>query len=456
MLRHLSRFLGALAYETQQVAETQPALRILEAESPDFLIIDAEMAADGAWEVCKRVGRPGRLHPVYTLLMIESPEPRDVTQALEAGVDDFLAKPIVHAELLARLRAGARVLEQDRRLRRQSPVDPKTGLPSAFALENRAREELARDGKDYVPPACVLIDLDGFRVVNRVYGVSAGDVLLKAVSDRLATLCSPEAFLASLGSDRFGVLLPGKSASEAAAWAKEVHRQLGKEPFELGDEAIRLTASFGIAGCQEGIPSAARLIEQAAEALQTAKNSGRNCIVSFGQFDHETAAWTELATPGKLFERTVARHVMTPCTLLLRPQQTMRQAAALIRRTGVNEAPVVDDRGSLAGLLSREKALEYARAAKPPRQTVADLMETNPVTHDEETPLAELIERFNEGDHSAIVILRDGQPTGLVTTEGLASLSQPLTIASFSSDVSCTAGSDYLLVPDLAPAADAP
>ena len=63
----------------------------------------------------------------------------ELHKALEAGVDDFLAKPVVYCEFLARLRVGARELELERRLGEQARVDPLTGLPNRRALESRLK-----------------------------------------------------------------------------------------------------------------------------------------------------------------------------------------------------------------------------------------------------------------------------------------------------------------------------
>ncbi|HUT77766.1 MAG TPA: diguanylate cyclase [Polyangia bacterium] len=451
-LRHLSRFLGALSYRVWQATTTEEALAVLEASPPDFLIADSEPTTPSARELCRMAGRHSRHGPVYTLLMIQRPQAQEVMQAVEAGADDFLAKPIVYAELLVRLRTGARVLELERRLRQQSGTDRLTGLANREAFEDRLRGELARVRKNGIPPACVLVDVDFLGRVNHAHGVPAGDTVLCSVAGELERLCGPPRAVSCFGGGRFGVLVPESSAAEAAAWAEEVRAALSQWEIDLGGQTIRLTASFGAAGCEDGVPGAEELVRRASDALQSAKNSGRNCVVRFGQFDDESAAWTDLATPGRLFERTVARDVMTPCTLVLRARQTIEEATALLRQTGLSEVPVVDADGRLVGLLTAETVLDRPADSDASLARVAEVMSSEPARYEEDTPFATLVDFFSRDARSLVVIVRGGRPTGVVTTASLALLSEPLSTASFAPAGRYCAGSEYLLVADRAPA----
>jgi len=404
-LRHLSRFLGALGYQVWQATTTEQALAVLEVAGPDFLIADSEPATSEARELCRMAGRRTRSGPLYTFLMVQRPEARQLVQALEAGVDDFLAKPIIHPELLVRLRAGARVLELERRLGRQSGVDPLTGLANRDAFADRVREELAQVARNHTPPACVLLDVDLLGRINHAYGFPAGDAVLGSVAGELARLCPPPKVVSCFGAGRFGVLLPESSTTEAVAWAEQFRAALAQKPIDVDGQTVRPTASFGVAGCEDGVPVADELLDHAAQALESAKSSGRDCVVRFGQFEDETAAWADLATPGRMFERTVARHVMKPCTLLMRPRQTIQQAAALLEQAGLSEAPVVDGDGRLVGLLGAESILEAADGSDASLARVAEVMATEPASFEEDTPFAALLDFFGRDARSAVVIV---------------------------------------------------
>ena len=89
---------------------------------------------------------------VYTLLLAQAPGVNELYKALEAGVDDFLANPVVYCELLARLRAGARELgvgTASWRTVRSRSLDraaqsPGVGKPAEAAADGRQRQIAAR------------------------------------------------------------------------------------------------------------------------------------------------------------------------------------------------------------------------------------------------------------------------------------------------------------------------
>ena len=124
--------------------------------------------------------RPGgRGARIYTLLLAQAPAVDEIYKALEAGVDDFLANPIVYCELLARLRAGRRELELERRLGEHSGVDCVTGLPNRRALESRLDRELTAGAGKSSLGVCVLMEIDFFHRVDHQSGRHAGETVLR-------------------------------------------------------------------------------------------------------------------------------------------------------------------------------------------------------------------------------------------------------------------------------------
>ena len=82
-------------------------------------------------ELCRRVRELQLPHYVYILFLTVKAERAEMIAGLEVGADDFLRKPIDQGELLARLRAGSRVLALERRLSEIARTDQLTGLLDA-------------------------------------------------------------------------------------------------------------------------------------------------------------------------------------------------------------------------------------------------------------------------------------------------------------------------------------
>ncbi len=436
-LRHVSKFLTTFGYKVQQAADRQQALAAIEGETPDVLLLDAGPDPAAGPALCRAVVPREPSSPVFTFLIAPSPSAELVAEAVEAGVDDFLARPIVYGELLARLRAAARVLEFERRLREQAGVDPLTGLPKRPPPQ-------AGPGA-----ACAVADLDQLRRINGLYGRRSGDAVIRAAADLLRGLCTDADALCSLGGGRFAVFLAGKAEAEAAAWAESARSALATAEVPLADGVVRLTASFGVAGADQTATTVEAVLERAVRALETAKSSGRDCVVRSGEPDGDAAAWAALAGPGKLFERTRAGDVMTPCTLRLRREQPLGEAAALAGPLLPAAVPVVDDNGKLAGLVFPESLAAPAEGRGRQSPRVADVMTADVPRFEEDATFAALHDFFTRDPRPVAVVTRRGKPTGLVTPDSLASLSQPLTADTFSPKLPFSDKSEYLVVPDL-------
>ena len=448
VLRRLSRFLGTFGYSVQQAAEKGLALACFETASAELLIVDAEPSMDDALELCRLASPPDGPRCVYTLLMVRQPTAEVLKNALEAGVDDFLAKPVVYGEFLVRLRAGARAVELERRLRDQKRPQPLSGLAGPAVFHDRLRHELAAAASRPRPVSCVVLDIDLLHTVNHCHGHPAGDLVIRAVADGIKALCGESAFPAALGGGRFGVLLPDTTEEQAVAWAERARADVAQAEVNLGEHVARLSISGGVAEAKASSATAEALIEQASSALDTAKQSGRNCVVRSGQFDDDTRAWTDLAAPGKLFEHTVARDVMTPCPLVLRYDDRLGRAAALLKQTGLNELPVADASGKLVGLVTAEQVPAPSGGDDGPLSVpVSEVMDRDVPSYDEDASFATLMTFFARGSGGMVVIVNDGCPTGLVTPAGLTSLGQPLTRDTFTAGVPSSA-SDYLLISD--------
>jgi len=428
----------------------QQAPAALESVSPDFLILDPQSSLDEALEISRCESARRARGEVYTLLLTHSPAVDELHKALEAGVDDFLAKPIVYAELLARLRVGVRELELERRLGEQTGIEPSTGLPNRRALESRLnRQRSAGIGKS-PRGACVVMEIDFFHCVPHQFGRHGGETVLRCVATKLQELTGNAAFLASLGGGQFA-LLPGEmSAKEAAAWADSLRRDWAETEIHIGERRLRFTASFGVVGFDADAPMAAdEVLRRSAEALDLAKASGGDCVVCHGEFDDRDEAWSNFAAPGKLFEGAVARDVMTPLPGVLRTNELASEAVVLLRRGRLAALPVVDDDGKLLGVFTEDCIAKDLSARAAASLTIGQVMKREVACLDEDASFAELIESFAQDSATPIVIAHDQRPTGLAVPENLVLLGRKLSREDLFARVPFSAMSDYLAVPDL-------
>lgn len=185
-------------------------------------------------------------------------------------------------QLLSRSRSRALDLvdERTRELEHQAFHDGLTGLPNRTLIFDRAKQMLARAERDHLPVAVLVIDLDGFKLINDSYGHDAGDELLRAVAARFVVTTRASDSIGRFGGDEFVVLAEGSSVAVGAELIAERLLAVLNEPYELsGGLRISMGASIGVA---TGLrPSAEQLMRDADVALYEAKSRGPNQYVIF-------------------------------------------------------------------------------------------------------------------------------------------------------------------------------
>ncbi|WP_454848130.1 putative bifunctional diguanylate cyclase/phosphodiesterase [Rhizobium binxianense] len=137
-----------------------------------------------------------------------------------------------------------------------------------------------------VPPVIGIIDLDGFKPVNDVFGHAAGDLVLKEAARRFLALVGDQGTVARLGGDEFGIIFPCGMTLKAVADLGQAFCTAVREPFEIPDGSVRVSGSCGIVYPEAGEYTAEDLYEKADFALYQVK-SKRNGGVEFFSAEHE-------------------------------------------------------------------------------------------------------------------------------------------------------------------------
>ena len=129
--------------------------------------------------------------------------------------------------------------------------------------------------------AVLFIDLDDFKIINDTLGHAAGDALLIAVTERITGLVRQDDLLARLGGDEFAILTGDEpDLRNARAMAERLVRDL-RVPYAIGDHAITVSASIGIASAQGAGADAQELVRNADVAMYMAKANGKSGFAVF-------------------------------------------------------------------------------------------------------------------------------------------------------------------------------
>lgn len=165
--------------------------------------------------------------------------------------------------------------EDEARMQHLMYHDALTNLPNRQVLKKRLDECLARAARYKRVCALLIIDLDHFTTVNESLGPELGDVLLEGLAKRLSAMLSRTDFIASLGGDKFAVLLEEvPAASDAAFTAIRILDEVTK-PLQLGEQSLQISASIGIASYPDNGSTSDTLLKHAGSAVRACKQSGR-------------------------------------------------------------------------------------------------------------------------------------------------------------------------------------
>ncbi|QIB66258.1 bifunctional diguanylate cyclase/phosphodiesterase [Kineobactrum salinum] len=168
------------------------------------------------------------------------------------------------------------------RIRFLSNYDTLTGLPNRDLLRDKARFALETAKAQDSQVALLCIDLDRFKLINDSLGLLVGDLVLKAVAQRLTRQLHLDATLCRIGGDELFLLLPNHNQEEAEAVALRL-LELIAEPLEVKRHRLSLTASIGVAVYPRHGRDFEQLTQAADAALFKAKQSGRNNFKVFAE-----------------------------------------------------------------------------------------------------------------------------------------------------------------------------
>lgn len=269
--------------------------------NPQIVISDWVMPNMDGIAFCKSLRSMSEGRGVYFIILTSLADEDRLVEAFEAGVDDYLIKPFSEKVLMARLRAGQRVIQlkeeiaREReelrrvaselsvvnlRLQRLAMTDPLTLLPNRrYGMDCLEKEwESAKNTKQRL--SCMLIDLDHFKEINDTYGHDVGDAVLKESAKLLKKAIRIQDTIARIGGEEFMVICPNTGRNEAMKNAELIRKAFADGLIRVGTDNIKIKVSIGVAEYVPPMSQFNALIKAADEGLYRAKLEGRNRVVA--------------------------------------------------------------------------------------------------------------------------------------------------------------------------------
>jgi two-component system cell cycle response regulator len=418
MLRLLAKWLESEGYAVRRANNGAEAIEAIKSDCPDILVTDWEMPQIDGMELCRWVRRDDLPHYVYTIFLTVRSGSNDMVCGLEAGADDFLKKPVDRGELLARIRAGTRVLELESRLSLLAKLDPLTGLVTQRTFYEDTNKEWTRSTRHLFPLSCVMLDIDFFKRINDVYGHSVGDEVIRRIATILKENCRASDIVSRYGGEEFCCLLPETDETAAALWADRVRQQIAATRFHAEEVEFSVTSSMGVAERRPDITSVTTLVEKADQALLVAKRAGRDRVMMYHAL-HQPGYCGAIDNREKLFAGVTAKAVMTTIVASLKEDESIGHAIRYFLRMRISSSPVTTADGKLVGILSDKDCLATMLTPGWAELPIKDIMKHNVVCYEEDTPVQQIYEFLCRVSIRTVVIVSGGVPCGVITRGSL-------------------------------------
>jgi len=245
----------------------------------DLILLDVKMPGFDGLDACSRIKAMKQFEAVPILMVSVDTTPGTIQLAFRRGAVDYIRKPIIKAELLAKVAMVLRI-QEDASQRAQSQkmapqkaniqvplsIDILTGIINWWGFDELFEQEWGRAAREHLPISLLFFTLENFKAFNDTYGYVTGDECLQKIAQTaLETFAQPGQVVARYRGAEFVVLLFGTGAEEAKPMADHLHKTI--EALDLGP-----TVAVGVATAypDEGTSRAA-LLTSAKNAVSNRK-----------------------------------------------------------------------------------------------------------------------------------------------------------------------------------------
>jgi diguanylate cyclase (GGDEF)-like protein len=300
-LHQVEQLLAEQGHKVWRVDDGAQALQAALEIEPQVVIADWDMPKLDGVEMCAALRRIRSSARIHFLLLIGRGEEARIGRAFEAGIDDYLIKPLDPQVLLARIQRGQSVLELEerahsdfqairgletrvgvlaRKLEAARAIDPLTGFPNRREIFERLEDQWAIVRSADKPLSIILIDVDRFDSINQEHGYRAGDQALVHIAATLRDTTRLGEDLARFDGGEFIVVCPNSTAAQAAVGAERMRTAVELQLIRAGSFYGNFTVSIGVVertAVHRGVDD---LVRGAVRFLRAAKRGGGNQVCS--------------------------------------------------------------------------------------------------------------------------------------------------------------------------------
>ena len=298
-LANLTRQLETDDRHVESCLDGETALKLVIEHRIQMVITNWQMQPMDGLTLCQSLRKMTFGKNLYLIMLTANETDDALVEAFDAGIDDYVSKPVNLRVLLARIRAGQRIIElqqklrqehneiersradlalANRRLERLAHTDLLTGLPNRRYALNRLAQEWAAAQRFKRPLSILMMDLDHFKMINDTLGHDAGDAALEHTAKVINKAKRASDIACRLGGEEFLIIAGNSDGAAALLLAERIRDAIEKhQPHNLA-LTRPITVSIGVAGSADPKSNWKELMKLADQALYKVKQSGRNAV----------------------------------------------------------------------------------------------------------------------------------------------------------------------------------
>ncbi|MES2217156.1 MAG: diguanylate cyclase [Pseudomonadota bacterium] len=282
--------LNKLGHDVLPAKSGEEAIEIFKGNRPDLILLDVVMGGMDGFECAKRIREIDSTDWIPIIFISTSVDDESISRGINAGGDDYLAKPFSNITLAAKIKAMQRISDMRQKLFEYTQVlqtlsrtDSLTGLNNRFQFDIIIQEKINHANHHGSMFAVLFLDLDHFKEINDNFGHQAGDLLIKNVALRLKSCLRLSDFIARMGGDEFAIIL---SEIEDVEIVNHVAHKIIAElttPYNLLGNQVTVSSSIGSCIYPTDGTKAEELMRNADTSMYYAKEMGRNNYKAFNK-----------------------------------------------------------------------------------------------------------------------------------------------------------------------------
>ncbi len=297
--RVLAHQLEEAGYQVLLARDGDEGLRLAVGEVPHIVLTDWMMPGMDGVKFCRSLRQIEAGKKMHILMVTAKDQEDDVVEGLEAGADDYLTKPFNAKVLMARVKAGQRLVEMheksieadrlkmqdgadmgimNRKLAEASLTDPLTELPNRRYAMKRLKQEWERANRTGLPLSVIWIDLDHFKQVNDTWGHDIGDFVLREAAKTIRQTLRQGDTVCRVGGEEFLAICCNSDLESATSGAERIRQALEENEMQFTRFRGHVTCSLGVAQRLPSMTGVDDLLKASDEMAYAAKDAGRNCV----------------------------------------------------------------------------------------------------------------------------------------------------------------------------------